>query len=146
MKRTIYFDMDGTLVDFYGVKGWLECLQEENAHPYGAAKAKIRLCALARVLNRKKRQGYRVGIISWASKQASSAFTQEIDAVKREWVKKHLKSVSFDDFYVIPYGTPKSSCKRSPLDILFDDEQPNRAEWGGGAFDEKDIINTLKSL
>ena len=31
MKKTIVFDMDGTLANFYGVKTWLADLAQKNA-------------------------------------------------------------------------------------------------------------------
>ena len=33
-NRTIVFDMDGTIADFYGVDGWLDYLKAENTTPY----------------------------------------------------------------------------------------------------------------
>ena len=34
----IFFDMDGTFVNLYGIENWLEDLQEENVRPYRDAK------------------------------------------------------------------------------------------------------------
>ena len=36
--KAIVLDLDGTLADFYSVRGWLEMLQAENAAPYLIAK------------------------------------------------------------------------------------------------------------
>ena len=52
MTKAIYFDMDGTIADLYGVEGWLNDLESENERPYATAKPLIRMSALARVLNR----------------------------------------------------------------------------------------------
>ena len=65
---------------------------------------------------------------------------------KLEWFKKHLPSVCFDEIHIIEYGTPKSSCSNSLEDILFDDEDKNRKEWHGKAYDEKNLIKTLRSF
>ena len=35
--KNIYFDMDGTIADLYGVENWLEYLRAENPAPYRAA-------------------------------------------------------------------------------------------------------------
>ena len=35
---TIYFDMDGTIADFYGVENWLDYLLAEKTFPYVSAK------------------------------------------------------------------------------------------------------------
>ena len=34
MKTTIWFDMDGTIANLYGVPGWLSYLQESDPTPY----------------------------------------------------------------------------------------------------------------
>ena len=34
MNKVLVFDMDGTLCDFYGVEGWLNCLMAEDVRPY----------------------------------------------------------------------------------------------------------------
>ena len=38
MERKIYFDMDGTIADLYGVDNWLEMLINEDATPYRVAR------------------------------------------------------------------------------------------------------------
>ena len=37
-KGTIYFDMDGTLANFYGVENWLDYLENEDTTPYAIAR------------------------------------------------------------------------------------------------------------
>ena len=56
---------------------------------------------------------------------------------------KHLASVKFDNISIVAYGTPKSTCGKG---ILFDDEEPNRKEWEGVAYDVNNIIKILKNL
>ena len=38
MTKAIYFDMDGTIADLYGVPNWLDCLIAEKTKPYREAK------------------------------------------------------------------------------------------------------------
>ena len=38
MKKTIWFDLDGTIANLYGVDGWLPMLRAENPAPYGNAR------------------------------------------------------------------------------------------------------------
>lgn len=64
---TIWFDMDGTIADLYGVDGWLEMLIAEDPTPYAVAKPLVRLSTLARKLNELQRKGYKIGVISWLS-------------------------------------------------------------------------------
>jgi len=143
IDKAIYFDMDGTIADLYGVENWLPDLRAERVRPYAEAKPLVNMQALARMLNRLTAQGYTVNIISWTSRGGSDEYNEAVAEVKREWLKKHLKSVNFTNICIIPYGTPKSSCG---CGILFDDEEKNREEWGDGSFSEKEIFSILKGL
>ena len=143
MEKVINFDMDGTLANFYGVEGWLDDLINENVRPYAIAKPLLNMNALARVLNRLIREGYEVNIISWTSRGGSAEFNARVEAVKREWLAKHLASVHFENIMVVPYGTPKYTLASG---ILFDDEIGNRNAWGAGAYDVDNIIEILKNL
>lgn len=143
---TIWFDMDGTIADFYGVEGWLDMLLASDPTPYAIAKPTLRLATLARMLNTLQRKGYEIGIISWLSKSGTPAYNATVTATKYKWLADHLPSVDFDEIHIVPYGTPKQIFKRSDNDILFDDEMPNRDRWGAGAHDVDNIIEVLKSL
>lgn len=122
MKATIYFDMDGTITDLYGVENWLDYLLNEDTFPYANAQPLLRLSALAKRLNNLQRQGYNIGIISWLSKSGSDAYNVDVTAVKTQWLARRMPSVNWDEVHIIPYGTPKENYCKSPLDILFDDE------------------------
>lgn len=141
--RQINFDMDGTLCDFYGVEGWLDDLNNYNTRPYAVAKPLINLSILARYLNKLREKGYTINIISWLSKTSTAEFDKAVTQVKLEWLKKHLKSVKFDNINIISYGTPKQNYGKG---ILFDDETKNRDNWCGLAYDEKNILQILKNL
>ena len=125
---TIYLDLDGTVVNFYGVPNWLECLEAQDSTPYRVAKPLVHLSTLARYLNRLQARGYNIGIISWLSKSGTEQFNAEVAEVKREWLAKHLPSVKWDEIHIVPYGVPKSTCATCPASILFDDEQRNLNE------------------
>ena len=142
---TIFFDMDGTIADLYGVSNWLEYLMNEDAHPYTNAKPLLNLNTLARVLNNLQKHGYRIGVISWLSKNGSNEYNDRVAAAKVKWLRKHLTSVKFDEVNIISYGTPKEKFNNNN-DILFDDEEKNRNNWTGTAFDVHNIISTLKNL
>ena len=142
----INFDMDGTIADLYGVEGWLNDLESENERPYATAKPLIRMSALARVLNRLQREGYTIGIVSWLSKGGSDDYNEKVAYAKQKWLKQHLASVNFDEINIVKYGTPKSTAVNVQGGILFDDEERNRTEWNGTAFDVDNIIEILKAL
>ena len=144
---TIWFDMDGTIADLYGVKDWLPKLRNHDATPYVDAMPLIRLCTFARVLHKLQDKGYFIGIISWLSKDKSVSYAEEVTKAKEKWLAQHLPSVFWDEIHIIPYGTPKSTYAKEQ-DVLFDDEFNNRKEWTrncGLAYDEKNILEILKN-
>lgn len=146
---TIWFDMDGTLCDLYAVENWLDKLRAEDASPYMEAAPLLRLCSLARVLNRLQREGVKIGIVSWLSKMPSPAYDEAVTKAKQDWLKKHMPSVKWDYVRIVPHGTPKSKVAEcEPFDVLFDDEQPNIDEWEhnfGWGFKPDDIMDFLRS-
>lgn len=146
MTATIFFDMDGTIADLYGVDNWLNYLIASDTLPYAIAKPLLRLNSLARVLNRLQKEGYRIGIISWLSKSGTEEYNNAVIETKKNWLKKHLTSVHFDEINIVKYGTPKQMFARTENDILFDDEEKNRNNWTGKAFDVNAIIEILKGM
>ena len=145
-KVTINFDLDGCIVDLYGVDNWLEMLIAEDTTPYANARPLLRLATLARRLNTLQRNGYNIAIISWLSKSGSEAYNEAVTEVKMAWLAKHLPSVKWDRITIVPYGTPKQNFCNNPLDILFDDEAKNRDNWTGKAYDVNEIIEILKKI
>ena len=145
MNKAIYFDLDGTIADLYGVSDWLADLEAENVRPYAEAKPLVNLSLLARYIHKAQAKGYTVGVISWLSKSGSDAYNEAVTAVKREWLAKHLPSVEWDEIHIVKYGTPKSTCRTCP-GILFDDEQRNLDEWGAGAVIASNLLEILRNL
>lgn len=143
MIKEINFDMDGTIANLYGVENWLDYLMAKDTTPYKVAKPLVNLSSLARVLNRLQRNGYTIGIISWLAKNADNEYNTKVEKVKIAWLARHLPSVKWDKISIVAYGTPKSTCGNG---ILFDDEEPNRKEWRGQAYDVDNIIEILKKL
>lgn len=143
---TIYFDMDGTIADLYGVEGWLADLEAKRTRPYDEAKPLCNMSILARALNKAQRNGIRIGVISWLSKTGTPDYNRKTERAKRKWLKKHLKSVQFDELYFVKYGTPKSTVANG-FGILFDDEERNRLEWNrGNAYPPEQIFEILKNF
>lgn len=140
---TYYFDMDGTLADFYGVRNWLDYLRNKDTYPYEVARPLHRFASLARMLNRVQAEGNRIGIISWGAENTPGQYNREIAETKRRWLAKHLPSVDFDEIHITVYGLPKEIFK-SDGDILFDDNENVRAEWGEGAYSPEEIFEILR--
>ena len=148
MNKAIYFDMDGTIADLYGVENWLQFLIERNPFPYENAKPLLNLSVLARFLNRLKKKGWKIGVVSWLSKEDNPSYNKVVTDAKKMWLKKHLASVHFDDVKIVSYGTPKSTVVNE-VGILFDDEERNRIEWdnaGGNAYNVNNILEVLRGL
>ena len=143
MKKEIWFDMDGTIADLYGVEGWLEMLLNENARPYEIAKPLVNMRELAKVLNRLIEKGWEIGVISWLAKNGTNDYNKKVANAKMKWLAKHLKSVKFAKIDIVEYGTPKQINRNG---ILFDDEKQNRENWLGVAYNVENIIQVLREL
>jgi hypothetical protein len=143
MAKAIYFDMDGTLANLYGVEDWLTKLRAYDASPYAEAPVMLNMQALAHRLNKLQKNGYAIGIISWLSKCSNPEYDMAVTQVKIEWLRSHLPSVEWNEIHIVAYGTPKSTCG---CGVLFDDELGNREEWGEGAYEPSEILNFLRGL
>lgn len=146
--RAINFDMDGTLVDFYNYPDWLSLLRNFNSEPYENAKPLVPLNVLTRYLHKAQDLGYQVNVISWLSKEPDPDYDTAVTRAKKNWLKDHLPSVTFNNIYIVPYGTPKETIAAG---ILFDDEIENREKWNATreenhAYDEDSIFQVLKLI
>lgn len=141
----ICFDMDGTIADLYGVENWLEMLINHDETPYKKAKTLINMNVLARYLNKLQAKGFEIGIISWLAKGSNAEYDEKVTKAKEFWLKKHLASVKFDFINIVEYGTPKSLFAENDS-ILFDDEEKNRLDWIGKAYNVDNILKILKNL
>lgn len=142
--RTIWWDMDGTIANLYEVEGWLDYLLNEDVFPYAHAGTLGNFSLLARLLNRLQARGWKIGIISWTSKNGSESYNLAVEMAKRAWLARHLPSVEWDEIKVVRYGTNKRvTCGGG---ILFDDEEGNREAWGEGAYTPDRIAEILKAL
>lgn len=144
---TLYFDMDGTIADLYAVEGWLPKLRACDPSPYADAVPLVNMALLARYIHKAQRLGYKVGIISWLSKESNADYDRAVTAAKMEWLSVHLPSVQFDEIKIVAYGVSKSGAVSDAANgILFDDEERNRTEWLGKAYLPSEIFKIFKSL
>lgn len=144
MMKAIWFDMDGTIADLYGVEGWLDYLLAGDVFPYAEAAPMCNFSLLARLLNRLQAEGWKLGIVSWTSKSGSELYNGEVALAKLVWLHQHLKSVSWDEIKIVTYGTNKF--KTCGGGILFDDEEGNRNDWHDTAYTPENILPILKEL
>lgn len=143
MEKWIWLDCDGTWVDLYGVENWLEMLISEDTTPYRIAKPLVNLSWLARTIHELQAKDFKIGVISWLSKNGTEEYNEQVTITKLNYFKEHLPSVTFDCINIVPYGTPKSTCGNG---ILFDDEENNRNEWKGIAYDEENLILKMRNI
>ena len=140
----IWFDMDGTIADLYGVKDWLPMLINSDPTPYAVAAPLVHMATLARMLNRAQAAGHEIGVISWLSKSSTAEYDEAVTKAKREWLARHLPSVKWDAVLIVAYGTNKKTATGGG--VLFDDEERNRSEWGEDAYTPDRIFKVLSSL
>jgi len=143
---TIYFDMDGTIANFYGVENWLDYLINSDTTPYDVAKPLINFSAFARQIHKMQKNGFTFGIVSWLSKNGTNEYNRAVTESKLNWLKKHLPSVFWDEIHIVSYGTPKSTVVNDKNGFLFDDELNNRIEWGKNSFGVENILATLRTF
>ena len=144
-NKTLVFDMDGTLADFYGVAGWLDYLNESDTTPYEVALPLYNMVYLASLLNILKYQGWRIVVTSWLAKGGSKEYNNRTRQAKLNWLKEY--NFPYDEIHLVKYGTTKANCtrKRGGYQVLVDDNDNVLKGWKlGGTIDAKQ--NILKEL
>ena len=148
MNKTLVFDMDGTIANFYGVVGWLDYLKESNPTPYVVAEPLYDMEKLRIILEMLKVFGWRIVVTSWLAKGSSKEFDNEVRQAKLEWLDTF--NFPYDEIHLIKYGTTKANCTRKlgGLQILVDDNEKVRNGWSLGKTinANKDIIPYLLNL
>lgn len=127
MAKAIYFDMDGTIADLYGIVDWLPKLQAEDVTPYTDAAPLVDMNALNNLLVKFTALGYIIGVISWTAKDGTKNYNKAVRAAKRAWINKNLPCVQ--EFHVVKYGTPKHRTAKINGGILVDDNADVRKAW-----------------
>lgn len=130
MTKAIYFDMDGTVYDLYGVNGWLEGLRAEDTTPYKCGGSCVDLDALNEIMSAAVALGIVVGVITWSAMNGSKEYNKAVRKVKREWVQENMPYVT--EFHCVKYGTPKHTTAKIRDSILVDDNAEVRAKWKNG--------------
>lgn len=147
-NKTLVFDMDGTLADFYGIPTWLEDLHTNNVRPYRDARPLYNMNELNEIVNEFKRIGYRIIIVSWLANNATKEFCDEIRKAKKTWLEKY--GFIYDEIHLVKYGTTKANCVRKygKNQILIDDSAQVRKGWTIGTTIDatKNILTELKKM
>lgn len=132
-NRTIVFDMDGTIADFYGVNGWLDYLIAEDTTPYEVARPLYDMVTLAELLMALKNKGWRVVVTTWLAKNGTKEYNDRTRVAKIEWLAKY--NFPYDEIHLVKYGTTKANCTRKigGYQVLVDDNATVRKGWTLGA-------------
>ena len=148
MKKTLVFDMDGTIANLYGVENWLEDLRSYNARPYIVAEPMYDMVELVSILHQLKEIGWTIAITSWLSKESTREYDQMVRQAKRDWLERY--QFPFDEIHLVAYGTTKANCtrKNGGYQILVDDNEKVRNGWnlGGTINANENIIEKLLEL
>ncbi len=147
MNKTLVFDMDGTIADFYGVEGWLDDLKAEKTRPYAEAKPLYDMDELVEILKTLQLMGWEIAITTWLAKDATKAYNQAVTKVKKEWLTKY--NFPYNEIHCVKYGTTKANCtrKKGGFQIIFDDNEKIRKGWTlGASVDAKNMMEFLKAL
>lgn len=141
MNKTIVFDMDGTIADFYGVENWLIEIRNESVKPYELAEPLYNIETLNTILEFLKMSGWRIVVTSWLAKDSTKEYKEKVRKAKLEWLKKY--DFPFDEIHLVQYGTTKANCTRhiGGFQVLVDDNEKVRKGWSLG-----DTINANENI
>lgn len=141
MPKAIYLDMDGTIADLYGVPNWLEHLRTGSSYPYEVAAPMCDMEKLCEALQTASRRGFKIGVITWLSKDGDKEYNARVRKAKREWLTRYGLFDLMDSIQMVKYGTPKQYIAPVRRGILVDDNEHVRTRWEGHG---GSTINPLK--
>lgn len=129
MSVKIYFDLDGTVYNLYGVNEWEPKLRAENPNVFREGSFIGDYQEFMNICNKLLEKGVQFGVITWLPMQASPEYEVECELVKREWVQRYMPFVS--EFTAQSYGVPKQNAiiKRAKTMYLLDDNTEICEMW-----------------
>lgn len=148
MNKVLVFDMDGTIANLYGVDNWLGMLRAFNPTPYAIAEPMYDMGKLVGLLNTLKKNGWRIAVTSWLSKESNPDYDAAVRIAKINWLDAF--SFPYDEIHLVKYGTTKANCTRKlgGYQVLVDDNKKVRDGWTLGATIDAttNIMDALESL
>ena len=141
MNKTLVFDMDGTIANFYGVDGWLDYLMKEDTTPYEVAEPLYNMDVLRNILMNLKNKGWKVVVTTWLAKGGTKEYNDRTRIAKLNWLAKY--NFPYDEIHLVKYGTTKANCtrKHGGYQVLIDDNEMVRKGWRLG-----DTINANENI
>ena len=148
MNKVLVFDMDGTIANLYGVDNWLSMLRAFNPTPYAIAEPMYDMGKLVGLLNTLKKNGWRIAVTSWLSKESNPDYDAAVRIAKINWLDAF--SFPYDEIHLVKYGTTKANCTRKlgGYQVLVDDNKKVHDGWTLGATIDAttNIMDALESL
>lgn len=133
--NAVYFDMDGTFVDLYGVYDWQHKITHGDVSPYLKADPLVSIKQLKKLLKMLHNKHVHTGVLSWGAKGSDLAFLKRTKQAKIDWINGY--GLDFDSIKVMPYGRKKHAYALQES-FLVDDSPIVRKQWheqGMCAFD-----------
>ncbi|MGN0961492.1 MAG: hypothetical protein ACI4PF_04765 [Christensenellales bacterium] len=123
MSKKIYFDLDGTVYNLYGIENWLQYLDEENSEVFLMGDFMVDYKKFMDCIASLTKKGYSFGVITWLPMRASVEFEEDCRQQKIKWVKQFLPFVT--EITCQSYGIPKQNAiqKKSEKMFLIDDNK-----------------------
>ena len=145
---TIYFDMDGTIANLYGVENWLAKLRNEDTTPYTDAKPMVDIAEFQILLSILQNRGFKIGVISWLAKDSTKFYDKLVRQAKKNWLLSTFPEIVFDEMHIVKYGTRKDYVAKDKYGIIFDDDERVRNKWRGLPINPncEDIIEKLREI
>ena len=140
--KWLWLDMHGAFGDLYGVNNWLDDLVNLRTRPYAEAKPIYNMIDFLLLLVELKQRGWKIGIISWLSKNPDAEYGKRVTNTKKEWSVSWCMDIVLDKVLIVPAGQCKAdACRQFGYGILADDEEQNTNAWDLG-----DTIDANKNL
>ena len=147
-KITIYFDLDGTIYNLYGMTDWKNKLDTGADNVFNQIdNTLVDMKKLSNICEFMQNSGlFDFGIISWLPKNATEEQKNKYSNEKQDFINSEMLFVN--KVCLLPYGTPKHSViSRNSNSILFDDDITVRISWKTAkrrkAFDVNNIFEDL---
>ena len=139
MNKIVYFDMDGTLADLYGVTNVFKRLDALDANVYSEAKP---IDTYINMLKEFKNMGYKVVILSCLGMISDKQFDKDTVRNKGLWLDKYVGKQYIDERIYIP-NTKHKEQYINEYGILVDDDDKVLMNWN---YDRIKAINNNKAI